>query len=393
MTRSKTAVLALEDGTIFHGRAFGAKKTAGGECVFNTSMTGYEEIITDPSYYMQIVTLTTSQVGNYGITQNDGESETPKISALVVRELSPMVSNWRAKEPLSDYLARHGVPGIVGINTRFLTKLIRNKGTMNACLSTAGISDEKALQLARSQKGPADSDYVAAMTTKTAYHFEPGKSEGGLFAVPGTTLPQREHRQVFRLAAIDFGAKRSIFRQLHHHGFDVFVLPATSTAEDVLAIKPDALFLSNGPGDPATIHYAHAMVAACIGKLPIFGICLGHQIIAKAIGAETYKLKFGHRGGNHPVKNLVDNVILITSQNHGYAVTADSLERLGARITEIHLNDNTVSGFCLPGKDVFCVQYHPEAGPGPHEGSRNFEKFYQMVTCRKKNEARSLTSR
>ena len=383
MSKEKQAVLALGDGTIFHGGAFGAKKTVGGECVFNTSMTGYEEIITDPSYYMQIVTMTVPQVGNYGITGGDGESAAPKISALVVRELSPVVSNWRAKESLGDYLKRFGVPGIEGVDTRFLTKLIRSKGAMGACLSTAGISDEEALQIARAQTGATGIDYVAEVTTKKVFHFLPNANECGMFTVPGTNLyPERGERRRFKLAALDFGAKRSIFLQLHEHDFDVHVLPATSTAEEIFALKPDALFLSNGPGDPATVTYAHETVFQCIDKLPIFGICLGHQIIARAIGAKTYKLKFGHRGGNQPVKNLADDVIIMTAQNHGYAVDAGSLESCGARVTEINLNDNTVSGFCLPDRDVFSVQYHPEAGPGPNEGARNFEKFYQMVARR-----------
>jgi carbamoyl-phosphate synthase small subunit len=329
---------------------------------------------------MQIVTMTVPQVGNYGITGGDGESGTPKISALVVRELSPVVSNWRAKESLAGYLARFGVPGIEGVDTRLLTKLIRNKGAMNACLSTAGISDEEALKIARSQTGAANSDYVEIVTTQKAYRFVPGENEHALFTVPGTKLyTGKPPRKRFRLAALDFGAKRSIFRQLHEHGFDVHVLPATSTAEEILALKPDALFLSNGPGDPATVTYAHTTVSACIGKLPIFGICLGHQIIAHAVGAKTYKLKFGHRGGNQPVKNLDDDIIIMTAQNHGYAVEPESLKTAGGRVTEINLNDNTISGFALPGKNVFCVQYHPEAGPGPNEGERNFEKFYQMV--------------
>lgn len=384
MDNEKQAVLALEDGTLFHGRAFGAEKTVGGECVFNTSMTGYEEIITDPSYYMQIVTMTAPLVGNYGITGDDGESDAPKISALVVRELSPCVSNWRAKESLPGYLARHGVPGIQGIDTRHLTKLIRDKGAMSACLSTAGISDAEALKTARAQTGAANTDYVSQVTTKRPYLFKPAANESARFTVPGTALYRdKPPSKRFKLAAVDFGAKRSIFRQLHEHGFDVHVLPATSTAEEILALQPDALFLSNGPGDPAAVGYAHKAVAACIGKLPIFGICLGHQIIAKAIGAKTYKLKFGHRGGNQPVKNLEDDIIIITAQNHGYAVDAESLKSCGGVVTEINLNDNTISGFRLPGRDVFCVQYHPEAGPGPNEGRRNFEKFHQMVARRK----------
>jgi carbamoyl-phosphate synthase small subunit len=377
------ATLALEDGTVFHGRAFGASKTVGGECVFNTSLTGYEEIITDPSYYMQIVTLTVPQVGNYGITNTDGESSTPKISALVVRELSPVFSNWRATESLHSYLERHGIPGMDGVDTRRLTRLIRDKGAMNACLSTEGISDADALKIARSQTGAGNSDYVAFVTTKTPYQFTPAPSETGRFTVPGTSLyPAIPQRKRLKLAALDFGAKRSIFRQLHEHGFDVHVLPAATPADAILALRPDALFLSNGPGDPATATYAHKTVSALIGKLPIFGICLGHQIIAHAIGAKTFKLKFGHRGGNQPVKNLDDNTMSVTAQNHGYAVEPESLKKAGGRVTEINLNDNTISGFDLPGRDVFCVQYHPEAGPGPSEGAKNFEKFYQMAAAR-----------
>lgn len=383
--KDKQSILVLEDGSIFYGKAFGSAKTVVGECVFNTSMTGYEEIITDPSYYMQIVTMTASQIGNYGITGVDGESDSPKISALVVRELSPVVSNWRAKESLEDYLNRYDIPGIQGIDTRLLTKVIRERGAMKACLSTEGISSDDALRRARAWTGTEGSDYVKALTAEKAYHWHPETDERALFSVAGTTLyPERKIGRRFKLAAIDFGAKRSIFRQLDAHGFDVHIFPATSTAESILASNPDALFLSNGPGDPAAVTYAHATVAACIGKLPIFGICLGHQIIAHAIGAKTYKLKFGHRGGNQPVKHLEDDIVIMTAQNHGFAVDAERLESCGGIVTEINLNDATVAGFRLVDHPVFCVQYHPEAGPGPNEGIRLFQKFYDLVAEAKK---------
>ena len=378
MTRH--AVLALEDGTILRGRAFGAEATLCGEVVFNTSMTGYQEILTDPSYFGQIVTMTAPQIGNYGVNEEDLESARPHVAGFVVRELSPIVSNWRATTDLSTWLKKYGIPGIEGLDTRSLTKKLRSAGVMKACLSTEGLSDEEALKRARAWTGTVGADFVKEVTCEAAYNYNATAGDCAAFTVTGTNLNKPKNRPVrYRIAAYDFGAKTSIFRRLVASGFDVQVFPATTPASVIRAYNPDGVFLSNGPGDPAALKYAHEAVKDLIQTYPVFGICLGHQIITHAIGATTYKLKFGHRGGNQPVKNTEEGRVSITAQNHGFASKAEELDRCGAVVTEINLNDNTVSGLRLKDKPVFSVQYHPEAGPGPNDADVLFDRFYALV--------------
>ena len=378
MTRH--AVLALEDGTILRGRAFGAAATLCGEAVFNTSMTGYQEILTDPSYFGQIVTMTAPQIGNCGVNEADFESARPHVAGFVVRELSPVVSNWRATSDLSSWLKKFGIPGIEGIDTRALTKKLRVAGVMKACLSTEGISDAEAVQRARAWSGTVGADFVQDVTCAKPYHFNSKFGDTELFTVPGTHLYKPQNRPVrYKVAAYDFGAKTSIFRRLVAAGFDVHVFPARTPAAEVRAINPDAVFLSNGPGDPAALKYAHEAVADLIKTYPVFGICLGHQIITHAIGASTYKLKFGHRGGNQPVKNHEIDRVSITAQNHGFASKPEELEKCGAIVTEVNMNDGTVSGLRLKDKPVFSVQDHPEAGPGPNDADVLFTRFYDLV--------------
>ena len=376
------AILALEDGSVFHGRAFGAMATLTGEAVFNTSMTGYQEILTDPSYYGQIVAMTFPEIGNYGVNTNDVESDTPKCAGLVIRKLSPVVSNWRATEALGPYLARHGLPGIEEVDTRAITKKLRVHGVMKACLSTEGISSKEAVRRACEWEGVSGRDFVREVSCRQTSTFA---AQTTPFTVPGTQLAKpRAERAIYRIAAYDFGAKASIFKNLKEAGFEVNIFPATTSASQIRKHNPDGIFLSNGPGDPAALTYAHEAVRELIDAgYPIFGICLGHQIISHAIGARTYKLKFGHRGGNQPVKNIENGRVSITAQNHGFAATAESVEKAGAIVTELNLNDNTVAGLRLRDKDVFSVQYHPEAGPGPNDAGYLFEKFYQMVAASK----------
>jgi len=374
-------IIALEDGSVFRGRAFGASATNVGEACFNTSMTGYQEILTDPSYFSQIVTMTAVQIGNYGINAEDVESDGPKVKGFVVREVSPVTSNWRSRQSIQDYLAEAGIPGIEGVDTRAITKKLRMSGAMKACISTEAISDEEAVRKAKDFPGLIGVDYVKEVCAKEPYHWDPGQKQSTPFTVAGTHLGREDEAKTsrFKVAAIDFGAKFSIYRKLQHHGFDVHVFPATASADELREFNPDGVFLSNGPGDPAAVDYAHKTVKTLIEHYPTFGICLGHQIITHALGAKTFKLKFGHRGGNQPVKNLETGKVSITSQNHGFASTADELDNRGAVVTEINLNDNTVEGLKLKDRPVFSVQYHPEAAPGPRDSDPLFEDFYRMV--------------
>ncbi len=377
MSDSYTAILALEDGSVFRGRAFGAKKTVVGEAVFNTSMTGYQEVLTDPSYFGQIVTMTAVEVGNYGVNKADEESDGIKVKGFVVREVSPIPSSWRSEQSLQEYLEKGGVPAISGVDTRAITKKLRSVGAMKACLSTEGISAEEAVAKARGWEGLVGVDYVKEVSCKAPYKFDVDGEILKPFTVEGTTLYNfKRTTPLFKCAAIDYGAKTSIFKRLAFHGFDVTVFPA----EKIVEFSPEAVFLSNGPGDPSAVHYAHECVSKLIRKYPTFGICLGHQIITHAIGAHTYKLKFGHRGGNQPVKNLETGIVSITSQNHGFAADAKSVENAGAIVTEINLNDNTVEGLRHKDLPVFSVQYHPEAAPGPNDADRLFADFHKLVS-------------
>jgi carbamoyl-phosphate synthase small subunit len=386
MSAPKPAILALEDGSVFRGAAFGAEATIAGECVFNTSMTGYQEILTDPSYFGQIVTMTAPQIGNYGINAEDEEHKTPKASGFVVREVSPIVSNWRSQMSLDAYLKKYGIPGISEVDTRALTKKLRVDGAMKCCLSTLPISDAEAIERAKGWRDMAGSDYVKDTTCKTPFIW--GADDASRFNeqyLPvGTTQGKTAgHAKKFKVAAFDYGAKYSIFRKLVRHGFEVNVFPATATHEEVRAHGVDAVFLSNGPGDPAALPYIHKTVSGLLPDYPIFGICLGHQMLTHALGGETYKLKFGHRGGNQPVKNLETGKVSITAQNHGFATDAKSLEKTGAIVTELNLNDNTVEGLRHKELPIFSVQYHPEAAPGPNDADPLFEDFYKMVEKRK----------
>jgi carbamoyl-phosphate synthase small subunit len=386
MSAPKPAVLALEDGTLFHGAAFGADATIAGECVFNTSLTGYQEILTDPSYFGQIVTMTAVQIGNYGINEEDAEHNGPKASGFVVREVSPVVSNWRSQMSLDAYLKKYGIPGISEIDTRALTKKLRVTGAMKCCLSTLPISDADAVARARSWQDMAGSDYVKDTTCKAPYIWgaDDATRHNAAYLPVGTTLGvQPPHGKKFKVAAFDYGAKYTIFRKLVRHGFEVNVFPATATHEQVREAGVDALFLSNGPGDPAALPYIHKTVSALLPDYPTFGICLGHQMITHALGGSTFKLKFGHRGGNQPVKNLETGKVSITAQNHGFATDPKSIENRGAVITELNLNDNTVEGLRHKELPVFSVQYHPEAAPGPNDADPLFEDFYKMVAKRK----------
>jgi len=369
-----------------HGLAFGAEATIAGECVFNTSMTGYQEILTDPSYFGQIVTLTAVQIGNYGVNEEDSEAAGPKASGLVVRELSPIMSNWRGQLTLADYLLKHGIPGISEVDTRALTKKLRVDGAMKCCLSTLPISDAEAVERARGWRDMAGADYVKDVSCAKPYiwaaddparHNTPYHPVGTTFNVPRTPTTK------YRVAAFDCGAKYSIFRKLVQHGFEVQVFPATAAPEEIREHQPDAIFLSNGPGDPAALPYVHKTVTALLPEFPLFGICLGHQMVTHALGGSTFKLKFGHRGGNQPVKNLDTGRVSITAQNHGFATDPKSIEKGGARVTEINLNDQTVEGLRHKELPVFSVQYHPEAAPGPNDADPLFVEFYQLVEQRK----------
>jgi carbamoyl-phosphate synthase small subunit len=354
--------------------------------VFNTSMTGYQEILTDPSYFGQIVTMTAVQIGNYGVNDGDAESSVPKCSGFVVRELSPVVSNWRSQLSLGDYLKKYGIPGISEVDTRALTKKLRVDGAMKCCLSTLPIADDEAVRRARSWRDMAGTDYVKDVTCKEPFIWgadDPANHNAQYFPVGTTMNAPGVPAKKFRVAAFDYGAKYSIYRKLVRHGFEVQIFPALATAEQVREQKPDCVFLSNGPGDPAALPYIHKTVTALLPDYPTFGICLGHQMITHALGGTTFKLKFGHRGGNQPVKNLETGKVSITAQNHGFATDPKSIANRGAKVTEINLNDQTVEGLRHQTLPVFCVQYHPEAAPGPNDADPLFTDFYKMVEARK----------
>lgn len=386
-----TAVLALEDGTVFRGGAFGARATVCGEVCFNTSMTGYQEILTDPSYKGQIVTMTYPLIGNYGVNSKDVESWRPHVSGFVVRELSPLASNWRSEEDLAGYCARNGIPGIQGIDTRALTKRLRVRGALNGVLSTEGLSDEEAVLRAKSWPGLAGVDYVKEVTHREEFVWDEKDEASGRFALARGGDAVGDPRQLTHplpaadlpIVAFDFGMKYNILRRLRQQGFRCRVLPATASASQALASKPAGVFLSNGPGDPSALGYAVATVRELVRLgIPIFGICLGHQILGQAFGGATFKLKFGHRGGNQPVKDLRSGRVEITSQNHGFAVDAASLPS-EVEVDRINLNDKTVEGLRHRKLPIFSVQYHPEASPGPHDSTALFAEFRALIEGRK----------
>ncbi|MFY8217010.1 MAG: glutamine-hydrolyzing carbamoyl-phosphate synthase small subunit [Chthoniobacterales bacterium] len=381
-----TAILALEDGRIFRGSGFGARTTMTGEICFNTSMTGYQEIITDPSYRGQIVAMTAPQIGNYGVNSLDQENEAAQARGFVIEELSPVASSWRSDHSLESWLEQNGIPGIQGIDTRALTRHLRTRGALRACVSNAGISEDEAIANARTATYEGV-DFVSEVTTVASYDWDPDgfqsrrwvqrtahdthalDAKGNAFESP---VPVQR-----KIVAYDFGTKKNILRLLRGAGFAVRVVPARTSAAEVLAMKPDGVFLSNGPGDPAALDYAHTIARDLIGKLPLFGICLGHQILGYAVGGRTFKLKFGHRGANQPVKDLRSGKIAITSQNHGYAIDPDSLPS-NVEVTHVNLNDGTVAGIAHKEVPAFSVQYHPEASPGPRDASYFFDQF---ATC------------
>ena len=368
-------ILALEDGRVFRGEAFGATGTQPGEICFNTSMTGYQEVLTDPSYRGQIVAMTYPLIGNYGLNPEDEESSGPHVRGFVVGELSPVASNWRSRETLDEYLRRWNIVGLQGIDTRALTKHLRTRGAMRSIISSESMTDDEAVAAARASSGMEGSDYVKEVSTPENFVWDPEGTESRAWTLGGrVALPESKYRVV----AYDFGVKRNILRCLRQSGFHVDVVNARATAADVLALKPDGVFLSNGPGDPAALDYVHREVRNLIGKKPIFAICLGHQMLGHAVGGKTFKLKFGHRGGNQPVKDLRTGRVSITSQNHGFAVDPDSLPS-NVEVTHLNLNDNTVEGLRLTDAPVFSVQYHPEAAPGPHDAGYFFKEFADLI--------------
>ncbi len=369
----KEAVLALEDGTVFEGISFGASVERTGEVVFNTAITGYQEIFTDPSYSGQIVVLTNPQIGNYGANASDCEAGIPHIEGLVLREISPVASNWRADGKADDFLAQHGIPVIAEVDTRRLVRLLRERGAMRGAITMGGNS-EAAVQAARSAPPMTGQNLIRRVSTADRYEWTRGVEPVSV----SDQLDAPEERR-FHVVAYDYGIKRTILRNLVQIGSQVTVVPADTTSEDVLSLKPDGVFLSNGPGDPEPLAHQSAQVKKLIGRVPIFGICLGHQILGLAVGGRTYKLKFGHHGANHPVLNQLTGKVEITSQNHGFAVDPDSLRGSEIDLTHVNLNDQTVEGFRHRTEPVFCVQYHPEAAPGPHDSHYLFHDFAALM--------------
>ncbi|HWE52704.1 MAG TPA: glutamine-hydrolyzing carbamoyl-phosphate synthase small subunit [Bryobacteraceae bacterium] len=374
-----SAILALEDGSVFEGRSFGAPAERSGEVVFNTAITGYQEIFTDPSYTGQIVILTNPQIGNYGTSSADSESSRPYIEGLAVREFSSITSNWRSDDEARDFLSKASIPVISGLDTRSLVRHLRDKGVMRGVLSAIEKNPAILIEKARSIPSMAGLDLASIVSTKSQY----GWTEGVEPCSPSEVLSATGEPR-FHVVAYDFGIKRNILRRLVHTGCKVTVVPALTSAADVLALKPDGVFLSNGPGDPEPLHTQIDNVLRLVGKTPIFGICLGHQILGLALGGKTYKLKFGHRGANHPVMNQLTQRVEITSQNHGFTVDPDSLPANDVEITHINLNDQTLEGFRHKREPVFCVQYHPEAAPGPHDSHYLFDDFFKLMADWKK---------
>jgi carbamoyl-phosphate synthase small subunit len=377
------ATLALEDGTWYRGVSAGAPGETSGEVVFNTSMTGYQEVLTDPSYAGQIVTMTAPLIGNYGTASGDAESQTPRVAGFIVREASPVASNWRADSSLRDYLVRHNIVAIADIDTRALTRVLRSAGVMRGVIATGQVDPDELVSKARAIPKMEGSDLVRGVTCDAPFDWRDvavtaGEADHREFGI----TPQRRSSRRLRVAAYDFGIKWNILRRLDAYGCDVRVFPATAPASELLAVEPDGIFLSNGPGDPAALPYAINNARELVSTdIPTFGICLGHQILGLAVGGQTFKLKFGHRGANHPVKELDSGKVEITSQNHGFAVDPDSLPG-DIKVTHLNLYDGTVEGFCHASKPVFSVQYHPEASPGPHDADYLFLKFLDAMEKR-----------
>jgi carbamoyl-phosphate synthase small subunit len=368
------AILALEDGTWFRGQAAGAEGEARGEVVFNTSMTGYQEVLTDPSYAGQIVTMTCPEIGNYGVSPRDVESRAPQVAGFIVRDQSPVASNWRAETTLREYLVAHKIVAISDIDTRALTRKLRSGGVMRGVIVTGSALDPNALvDRALAIPQMEGSDLVRGVTSAAAFDW-PAEDPDEFGVAPARRATRR-----LKIAAYDFGMKWNILRRLSAHGCDVRVYPATAPASELLATSPDGVFLSNGPGDPAPLTYAIDNAKALVGSnVPVFGICLGHQILGLAMGGSTFKLKFGHRGANHPVKKLATGKVEITSQNHGFAVDPESLPD-DVEVTHLNLYDGTVEGLRHKTRPVFCVQYHPEASPGPHDADYLFDDFLELI--------------
>jgi carbamoyl-phosphate synthase small subunit len=375
------ALLALEDGRYFEGKSFGATGTRVGEICFNTAMTGYQEVLTDPSYRGQIVAMTYPLIGNYGINSLDQESRSPHVRGFVIEELSEIPSNWRAEMSLDEYLRKWGIPGVQGIDTRALTRHLRTRGAMKACLTTEKMSIQEAVDRAINGEGVIGMDYVREVSTSEIYRWDPTDelSKPWTVAYGNGELNKPNLPPIrFQIAAYDYGIKQNILRLLRQKGFGVTVVPASTSAEEMLALNPDGVFLSNGPGDPAALPYAHKTVHDLMNKKPIFGICLGHQILGFAFGGSTFKLKFGHRGANQPVKDLRSGRVAITAQNHGFAVEPKSLPN-EIEVTHVNLNDGTVEGMRHKELPIFSVQYHPEAAPGPHDASYFFQQFADLI--------------
>ena len=397
MPTTKLARLALEDGSVFHGRAFGGslRDLEGeglegmGEVVFNTAMCGYQEALTDLSYTGQILTMTATEVGNYGVAPEDIESATPCVAGFVVRELSQIVSNQRATRGLSDWLEEAGIPAIEGIDTRALVRRLRIGGAMRGVISTVSVAEASDLELVARAKGipsMAGANLAAKVSPRCGGRYEEALGEwaprAGLF-VESKPTPVDAPSGSFKVVAIDCGAKRNIYRHLVERNCEVHFLPHTATAAEIRALKPHGLFISNGPGDPAVVQTVIETLREIAGEVPTFGICLGHQLLALSLGATTWKLKFGHRGANQPVRNLLTGRVEITSQNHGFCVDETSLRAAGGEPTHVHLNDGTLAGFRHTKKPIFSVQYHPEASPGPHDSAYLFDVFIEMMKTRK----------
>jgi carbamoyl-phosphate synthase small subunit len=377
------ATLALEDGSWYRGVAAGASGETSGEVVFNTSMTGYQEVLTDPSYAGQIVTMTAPQIGNYGVAPGDAESGVPRVAGFIMREASPLASNYRADGTLRDYLTGHGIVAIADIDTRALTRVLRSAGVMRGVIATGLVEPAELVEKARAIPRMEGADLVKDVTCDAPFWWrdratQAGEQDHQEFGVAPGRLPSRR----LRVAAYDFGIKYNILRRLDAYGCDVHVFPASAPPTDLLAIEPDGIFLSNGPGDPAALPYAVNNVRQLMNAdVPMFGICLGHQIMGLAVGGRTYKLKFGHRGANHPVKELQSGKVEITSQNHGFAIDPDSLPA-DTTVTHLNLYDKTVEGFRHTTKPMFSVQYHPEASPGPHDADYLFRQFLESMERR-----------